>query len=217
MEDVLDVYARPYDPTQPVVCMDESAKQLLAEVRNSLPTRSASILKVDDEYIRKAVAELFLAVEPLTGKMVCNVETTRTKKDWAVFIKHLVDDVYGNCKQVVLVMDNLNTHNLGSLYEAFEPAQARRIAQRLEIHFTPKHGSWLNVAEIGFSILKRSCIKERVPDITTLRESIRESINSYIKERNQIEKRVNWHFTKDDARSGLKSLYPDIYEFIYVT
>lgn len=187
MEDVLDVYARPYDPTQPVVCMDESPKQLLAEVRNPLPTRSASILKVDDEYIRKGVAELFLAVELMTGKMVCKVETTRTKKDWAVFIKHLVDDVYGNCKQVVLVMDNLNTHNLGSLYEVFEPAQARRIAQRLEIHFTPKHGSWLNVAEIGFSILKRSCIKERVPDISTLRESI----NSYIKERNQIEKRVN--------------------------
>lgn len=206
MEDVLDVYARPYDPAFPVVCMDESPKQLIDEVRAPLPTKCGSIQKIDDEYIRKGVAELFLSVEPLTGNLTCQVVATRKKKDWAFFIRHLADDVYKDCQKLVLVMDNLNTHTLGSLYETFEPSEARRIAEKLEIHYTPKHGSWLNVAEIGFSILKRSCIKERVPDIETLKKSI----EAFIKERNSHSRKVSWQFTKEDARIGLKTLYPEI-------
>lgn len=206
MEDVLDVYQRPYDPSYPVVCMDESPKQLIGEVRGPLPTRPGSIEKVDDEYVRLGVAELFLAVEPLTGKMIAEVENKRAKKDWAQFIRDLVDIHYPTARKVVLVMDNLNTHKLASLYEAFDPEEAHRLRDKLELHYTPKHGSWLNVAEIGFSILKRQCIPFRVADINVLRNTVK----SFITQRNAEKRVVNWQFTTGDARIKLRHLYPEL-------
>ena len=149
MEDVLDVYQRPYDRAYPVICMDESPKQFIGEVRQSLPAKSGSIEKVDNEYVRLGVAELFLAVEPLTGKMVAEVENKRAKKDWAQFIRDLVDVHYPTAKKVILVMDNLNTHKPSSLYEAFDPEEVHRLREKLKLHYTLKHGSWLNIAEIG--------------------------------------------------------------------
>lgn len=206
MEDVLDVYQRPYDRDFPVICMDESPKQLVGEVREPLPCRPGSILKIDDEYERKGVAELFLAIEPLTGYLRVDVEEQRTKKDWAEFIRSLVDIEYSDAKKIILVMDNLNTHKISSLYEKFEPQEARRIAQKLEIHYTPKHGSWLNVAEIGFSLLKRTCIPERVDSI----EKLRASVTAFVKERNAGERKVNWQFTTNDARVKMRHLYPEL-------
>ena len=206
MEDVLDVYQRPYDPSYPVVCMDESPKQLIGEVRGPLPTRPGSIEKVDDEYVRLGVAELFLAVEPLTGKMIAEVENKRAKKDWAQFFRDLVDVHYPTAKKVILVMDNLNTHKLSSLYEAFDPEEAHRLREKLELHYTAKHGSWLNIAEIGFSILKRQCIPFRVAKISALRNAVK----SFIAQRNAEKRVVNWQFTTGDARIKLRHLYPEL-------
>lgn len=206
MEDVLDVYQRPCDSSYPVVCMDESPKQLIGEVREPLPAKPGSIEKVDDEYVRLGVAELFLAVEPLTGKMIAEVENKRAKKDWAQFIRDLVDVHYPTAEKVVLVMDNLNTHKLSSLYEAFDPEEAHRLRDKLELHYTPKHGSWLNVAEIGFSILKRQCIPFRVADINVLRNTVK----SFIAQRNAEKRVVNWQFTTSDARIKLRHLYPEL-------
>lgn len=186
--------------------MDESPKQLIGEVRGPLPTRPGSIEKVDDEYVRLGVAELFLAVEPLTGKMIAEVENKRAKKDWAQFIRDLVDIHYPTARKVVLVMDNLNTHKLASLYEAFDPEEAHRLRDKLELHYTPKHGSWLNVAEIGFSILKRQCIPFRVADINVLRNTVK----SFITQRNAEKRVVNWQFTTGDARIKLRHLYPEL-------
>lgn len=206
MEDVLDVYERPYDPQFPVVCMDESPKQLIGEVRDPIPMAPGCIRKIDDEYERKGIAELFLAFEPLTGKMMVSVQANRTKIDWAYFIKDLIDNQYSSAKKIVLVMDNLNTHKISSLYEAFEPEEAHRIASKIELHYTPKHGSWLNVAEIGFSLLKRLCIPQRIDNIERLRKVIYE----YLNERNKQDRKVNWHFKTQDAREKLRHLYPDL-------
>ena len=158
MEDVLDVYTRPYDANRPVICMDESPKQLIGEVREPIPMQPGRVRKIDDEYVRLGTAEIFGAIEPLKGTQIYEVQPTRTKTDWARFIKRLVDDEYPNAEKIVLVMDNLNTHTVGSLYEAFSPEEAHRISEKLEIHYTPKHGSWLNIQEIGFSMLKRQCL-----------------------------------------------------------
>lgn len=204
MEDILTVYHRPYDANFPVVCMDESPKQLLGHCRAPLPMLPGSIEKVDDEYVRLGTAELFLAVEPLTGFMKVNVEEHRTKSDWAEFIKQLIDVQYPNAKKVVLVMDNLNTHKISALYERFSPTEALRLANKLEIHYTPKHGSWLNVAEIGFSLLKRMCIPERVNSL----EKLRYAVESFVNERNSLDKKIDWQFTTEDARIKLKRLYP---------
>ena len=144
MEDVLDVYTRPYDANRPVICMDESPKQLIGEVREPIPMQPGRVRKIDDEYVRLGTAEIFGAIEPLKGTQIYEVQPTRTKTDWARFIKRLVDDEYPNAEKIVLVMDNLNTHTVGSLYEAFSPEEAHRISEKLEIHYTPKHGSWLN-------------------------------------------------------------------------
>lgn len=206
MEDVLDVYERPYDPQFPVVCMDESPKQLIGEVRDPIPMAPGCIRKIDDEYERKGIAELFLAFEPLTGKVMVSVQASRTKIDWAYFIKDLIDNQYSSAKKIVLVMDNLNTHKISSLYEAFEPEEAHRIASKIELHYTPKHGSWLNVAEIGFSLLKRLCIPQRIDNIERLRKVIYE----YLNERNKQDRKVNWHFKTQDAREKLRHLYPDL-------
>lgn len=168
MEDVLDVYNRPYDSRYPVVCMDESCKQLIGEVSVPVPAAPGHPKLVDDEYIRNGVAEIFLEVEPLGGKRHVEATERRTKVDWARFIKGMLDERYPQAVKVVLVLDNLNTHRIPSLYEAFPPSEARRLAQRLEIHYTPKHGSWLNVAEIELSVLKGQCLQERVADLKTV-------------------------------------------------
>lgn len=164
------------------------------------------VRKIDDEYERKGVAELLLAVEPLTGYLRVDVLARRTKQDWSRFIKALVDDEYPNCEKIILVMDNLNIHHIDSLYETFQPEEAHWIAQKIEIHYTPKHGSWLNVAEIGFSLLKRRCLPERVESI----EELNSYVTGYVNERNSHRKKVNWQFETADARIKLRHLYPEL-------
>lgn len=204
MEDVLDVYNRPYDSRYPVVCMDESCKQLIGEIKAPVLAAPGHPKLVDDEYVRNGVAEIFLEVEPLGGKRHVEATERRTKIDWARFIKSMLDNRYPQAEKVVLVMDNLNTHGISSLYEAFPPCEARRLAQRLEIHYTPKHGSWLNVAEIELSVLKGQCLEERVPNLKTMQEEIVE----WESNRNNNQAKVNWQFTTSDARIKLKRLYP---------
>jgi hypothetical protein len=206
MEDVLDVYNRPYDPQYPVVCMDESCKQLVGDVRVPIPAAPGHPVLMDDEYVRNGVAEIFLEVEPLGGKRHVEATERRTKVDWAAFIKGMLDERYPLAKKVVLIMDNLNTHSISSLYEAFQPQEARRLAERLEIHFTPKHGSWLNVAEIELSVLKGQCLQERIPSL----EVMQKQIVAWESSRNNKQAKVNWQFTTLDARIKLKRLYPKL-------
>jgi hypothetical protein len=204
MEDVLDVYNRPYDSRYPVVCMDESCKQLIGEIKVPVPAAPGHPRLVDDEYVRNGVAEIFLEVEPLGGKRHVEATERRTKVDWARFIKGMLDERYPQAKKVVLVLDNLNTHSISSLYEAYPPSEARRLAQRLETHYTPKHGSWLNVAEIELSVLKGQCLQERVANMKTMQEEIA----AWKSNRNNKQTKVNWQFTTADARIKLKRLYP---------
>lgn len=206
MEDVLKVYSRPYDPRRPVVCMDESSKQLIGEVRNPIPMSPGKSLRVDDEYERKGVVEIFMAVEPLAGRRKVKVTAKRTREDWAEFIRGLVDEEYAASEKVVLVMDNLNTHGLASLYKAFDPQEASRIADRLEIHYTPKHGSWLNIAEIELSVYKRQCIAGRIPTF----EQMEAMTKRWNEDRNSAQTKVDWQFTTSDARTKLKRLYPKL-------
>jgi len=205
MEDVLDVYQRPYDPTRPLVCMDETSKQLLGETRPpaAAPGRAA---RHDYEYVRNGVANLFMFFEPLASRREVKVTERRTKVDGARSVRELVDEHYPDAEQVVLVMDNLNTHTPASLYDAFPPAEAKRIAQRLEIHYTPKHGSWLNMAEIELSALGRQCLNRRLGTF----EQLSAQATAWAAERNQRSKTVDWRFTTDDARIKLKQLYPSI-------
>jgi hypothetical protein len=170
MEDVLDVYKRPYDPKKPQVCLDERPKQLIGEIRKPIPAAPGRPARYDYEYKRNGVANLFMMFEPLAAKRHVKVTGRRTKKDWAMCIRQLVDEIYPQAEKIVLVMDNLNTHKKASLYEAFEPAEAKRIADKLEIHYTPKHGSWLNMAEIELSVMGRQCLDRRIPDRVTLEE-----------------------------------------------
>ena len=165
MEDVLEVYHLPYDPAFPVVCMDESSKQLIGEVVEPIPCEPGQPKRIDDEYVRNGVAEIFMEVEPLAGRRHVRVTERRTRKDWALQIKQMLEERYPDAVKVRLVMDNLNTHNIASLYETFEPCEARRLANRLDIHYTPKHGSWLNMAEIELSALKGQCLNRRIPDM----------------------------------------------------
>jgi hypothetical protein len=204
MEDVLDVYHRPYDPRRPVVCMDEASKQLIGEVRDPLPTRPGQVQKYDSEYKRLGTANIFMAVEPLAGQRTVRVTDRRTKLDWAEFIRHLLEDVHADADLVVLVMDNLNTHSIGSLYEAFEPDKARSLASRLEIHHTPKHGSWLNMAETELSVLCRQCLDRRIDR----QETMTKEIAAWEDERNANKSTIDWQFTTADARIKLKRLYP---------
>lgn len=206
MEDVLDVYCRPYDPVHPVVCMDETCKQLVAEVRAVIPAGPGRPERYDVEYERCGVAEVFLFTEPLAGWRRTAVTEHRARVDWAGQIRHLLEVDYPHAEWVVLVMDNLNTHGLASLYEAFEPALARRLARRLEIHYTPKHGSWLNIAEIELSVLSRQCLDRRMDRI----ESVQTECSAWDRHRNEQQKGVDWQFTTDDARIKLKRLYPQI-------
>ncbi|VBB41849.1 transposase [uncultured Desulfatiglans sp.] len=204
MEDVLEVYRLAYDPDYPVVCMDESCKQLIGEVRDPIPCKPGQPIRMDDEYVRNGVAQIFMAVEPLAGKRHVAVTEQRTRKDWALQIKQMLDDRYPEVIKVRLVMDNLNTHNIASLYETFEPPEARRLAERLEIHYTPKHGSWLNMAEIELSVLKGQCLDRRIADIATMRAEVA----TWETDRNNSAKKIAWHFKTSDARIKLKRLYP---------
>ncbi|RME36217.1 MAG: IS630 family transposase [Planctomycetota bacterium] len=206
MEDVLEVYHRPYDARRPVVCMDETPKQLIGEVRPPQPGRRGRASRYDVEYVRNGTANVFLAFEPLAGRRHVRVTDTRTRRDWARFMQELLDGPYAQAERVVLVMDQLNTHSIASFYEAFEPGEARRLAERLEIHDTPKHGSWLNMAEIELSALGRQCLDRRIPEKTRMEEQV----HAWTKKRNSTRTRVNWRFTTQDARIRLRTLYPSI-------
>ena len=206
MEDVLDVYHAPYDPLVPLVCMDESNKQLVGEVHAPLGVAPGRGQILDHEYVRNGVAEIFLEIEPLTGRRHVDITERRTRKDWAAFIKAMLDERYPQATKVRLVMDNLNTHNLASLYEAFAPEEARRLARRLEIHYTPKHGSWLNVAEIELSALNSQCLNRRIPDL----EQMRKEVAAWELDRNHRSAAIDWRFTTADARIKLKRLYPKL-------
>jgi len=206
MEDILDVYCRPYDPGYPVVGLDEAAKQLLHHVRAPLPMARGVPQRVDSDYERHGTCSIFMACEPLRGWRVAKVSARRTKLDWAYFVRDLVDVHFPDAERVVLVMDNLNTHHPASLYEAFDPAEAKRIWDRLEIHYTPKHGSWLNIAECELSVLARQCTKGRLPD----EETLKAKVLAWAAERNAEVKKVQWHFTTAHARIKLQHLYPKI-------
>ena len=206
MEDVLDVYQRPYDPKRPQVCLDEASKQLLAHAREPLPMLPGQVERVDNEYIRNGVANLFLLFEPLAGRRHVLVRERRTGVDYAQVIRHLVDVLYPNAEVIVLVMDNLNTHTPASLYEAFEPAEAKRLADKLDIHYTPRHGSWLNMAEIELSVLARQCLDERMDN----KDNLMARVAAWEEARNRHGVRVDWRFTTADARIKLKRLYPTI-------
>lgn len=206
MEDILEVYARPFDAKRPVVCMDESSIQLIGEVMAPIPAAPGHCELVDDEYVRKGVASIFLAVEPLGGKREIKITERRTRMEWADFIKDLLELHYPDVQKVVLVMDNLNTHDAASLYTAFPAEEARQLAQRLEIHHTPKHGSWLNIAEIELSALKRQCLAGRIDCI----EKMQAQVSAWSKDRNNRQAQVEWRFTAKDARIKLKRLYPKL-------
>jgi hypothetical protein len=206
MEDVLDVYHLPYDPDYPVVCMDESCKQMIGEVRQPIPCAPGHPERVDDEYVRKGVAEIFMEVEPLAGKRHVSVTEHRTKKEWATRIKQMLEDRYAKATKVRLVVDNLNTHTISSFYETFDPEEARRLVERLDIHYTPKHGSWLNMAEIELSVLQGQCLNRRIPDITSMQAAVFDWEN----DRNNQLKKISWQFTTPDARIKLKHLYPKL-------
>jgi hypothetical protein len=206
MEDVLAVYARPHDPAVPVVCMDEKPYQLLDDARAPIPATPGSDLKVDSEYVRRGTCSIFVWVEPLAGHRRVSARAQRTRVDWAHEVERLLTSDYPGAEKVVLVMDNLNTHSVGSLYEAFDPAKAFALAQRLEIHHTPKHGSWLNIAEIELSALTRQCLDRRIADLDILNTELAAWQDST----NADQRQVNWHFTTNDARTRLRHLYPDL-------
>jgi hypothetical protein len=206
MEDVLEVYTRPYDPARPVVCLDELSKQLVAETRLPIPAQPGQPERVDYEYERRGTANLFLSYEPLVGRRQVTVTERRTTVDFAHEVRDLLEVRYPHAEKVILVMDNLNTHKPAALYEAFEPARARALLDRLEIHHTPKHGSWLNMAEIELRVLSRQCLDRRIPDADTLTHQVA----AWEQARNADPRPVNWRFTTPDARIKLKRLYPSI-------
>lgn len=204
MEDVLDTYERPFDPSCPVVCMDEKPYQLLGEAREPLPMRPGKRKKLDYEYVREGTASIFLFSEPLAGGRHTSVRERRTAIDWANEIRYLCDILYPDAGKICLVLDNLNTHQISSLYKAFPPEEARRIARRLEVHYTPIHGSWLNIAEIELNVMTRQCLDRRIDKIDTLRTELA----AWESERNAGQRGVSWQFTTADARVKLISLYP---------
>ena len=208
MEDVLEVYHRPYHARFPVVCLDESSKQLLGEVRSPLPMEAGKPERFDTHYRRHGGRNLFMCCEPLRGWRQVKVTARRTKMDFAEMIRGLVDVHYPEAQKIVLVMDNLNTHTPGSLYDSFAPEEAKRLCERLEIHYTPKHGSWLNIAECELSVLSAQCTDRRIADESTLRREV----DAWQRERNAKQVTVDWQFTTEDARIKLKRLYPSIHE-----
>ncbi|WP_405064858.1 IS630 family transposase [Kribbella sp. NBC_01510] len=205
MEDVLAVYARRFDPARPVVCMDEKPYQLLGHARDPIPAAPGQDLKEDSEYVRRGTCSIFCWVEPLAGWRRVDAQPQRTRTDWAHQTERLLTLDYPDAEKVVLVMDNLNTHTIGSLYEAFDPAKAFALAQRLEIHHTPKHGSWLNIAEIELSALTRQCLDRRLADLTLLNTELA----AWQQATNTTQRQVDWQFTTHDARTKLRHLYPN--------
>jgi hypothetical protein len=206
MEDVLEVYHRPYDARYPQVCMDEGSKQLLADKREREPMEKGKPERYDNEYERHGTVSVFVACEPLGGKRVVKVSKQRTKKDWAYFMREIIDAQYPDAEKIVLVMDNLNTHSPSSFYEVFAPEEARRLTEKLEIHYTPKHGSWLNMAEIELSVLARQCLADRIPTI----EQAQQMVSAWQQQREHAHATIDWRFTTADARIKLKHLYPSI-------
>jgi DDE superfamily endonuclease len=204
MEEVLEVYKRPYDPRRPQVCLDETSKQLVSETRVPLPAEPGQVERYDYEYERQGVCSLFMCFEPVTGWRHVTVSTRRTRQDWAHVLRDLVDVQFPAAEHIILVMDYLNTHDFSSLYETFEPQEARRIREKLEIHYTPKHGSWLNMAEIELAVLSGQCLDRRIGQEAELRQEV----TAWEAERNDQQVRVNWRFTTQDARIKLKHLYP---------
>jgi hypothetical protein len=204
MEDILEVYHLPFKEFCPVVCFDESTKQLIGEVRNSVPCKPGQPMRIDDEYVRNGVANILMEVEPLAGRRHVSITETRTKIDFAIHIKEMLDQRYPEAEKVILVMDNLNTHSIASLYTAFPASEALRLAKRLEIHHTPKHGSWLNMAERELSAIKGQCLNRRIPDI----DMMRREVESWQINRNNKTSRINWQFRTAEARVKLKRLYP---------
>jgi len=206
MEDVLGVYSRPYDPARPLIVMDEKPLQLLADARAGQPAIPGHAAREDSEYVRHGTCSIFLWAEPLAGWRRAEALPRRTRTDWALQVEQLLTIDYPDAEQVVLVMDNLNTHNTASLYQAFPAAKAYALAQRLEIHHTPKHGSWLNIAEIELSCLTRQCLGRRIPDLDTLNHELTAWQNTT----NTNQRQVNWQFTTTDARTKLRHLYPHL-------
>lgn len=206
MEKVLDVYKRPFDPRHPVVCMDESPKQLIGETRLPIPASPGQPARQDYEYRRCGVCNIFLASEPLAGKRMVTITERKTKQDWAIFLEGIADQ-YKNTEKITLVMDNLNTHEPGSLYETFPPEKAKALWDRFEFVYTPKHGSWLNMAEIELNVLIGQCLNRRIDDI----EVVRKEVQAWQEFRNNRDAKVNWQFTAKDARIKLSRLYPTLY------
>lgn len=208
MEDILEVYKRPYDPKRPLVCLDESNKQHTREVLDPIPMKPGSVERYDTQYERNGVSNLFMMFEPLSGWRHVEVTDRRTAIDWAHQIKFLVDVRHKDAEKIVLVEDNLNTHCPASLYKAFSPEEARRMLDKLEFHYTPKHGSWLDMAEIELSILSRQCLDRRIPD----QETLRKEVKAWEDQRNNSNSTMEWRFKTEDARIKLKRLYPTLPE-----
>lgn len=206
MEDVLDVYLRPYDPLRPLICMDETSKQLVGETRPPLPPLPGVPARYDAEYVRNGVANLFLISEPLAGKRQVCVTEQRTMQDWAHVMRELIEETYADAEKIVLVMDNLNTHTPASFYATFQPDIAKRLSDKLEIHYTPKHGSWLNMAEIELGILARQCLDRRIPN----RAKLKREVAAWESQRNLSKNKINWQFQTKDARTKLHQLYPAV-------
>lgn len=204
MEDILSLYTQPEDPQHPLVCMDEVPKQLLSDVRHPLHAQEGHPKRVDYEYKRHGVANLFMFFEPFAGRRHVRVTDTRTRRDWAQAMRHLSDEIHPDADKIIVVMDNLNTHTPAAFYLAFAPEEARRLINRFEFHFTPKHGSWLNMAEIELSVLSRQCINRRIPDERTLQREVQ----AWVTDRNSKVVKVDWRFSTADARIKLKRLYP---------
>ena len=206
MESVLDVYKTPYDKRYPVVCMDESPKQLIKQTRIPITRKPSQDEKQDYEYSRQGVTNIFMANEPLKGKRYIRIKSTKTKKDWACFVRYIADQLYPKAEKIRLIMDNLNTHKPSALYETFPPEEAKRIWDRFEFIYTPKHGSWLNMAEIELNVLMGQCLNRRIDNTATIRKEVR----AWEKDRNNKKAKINWQFRTDDARIKLKRLYPTI-------
>ena len=206
MEDILELYQRPYDPNKPLICMDETSKQLVKETRQPIGATPGQPARYDYEYERNGVCNIFMFYEPFGGKRYVSITDRRTKRDWAIQIKELLDVRFPTQEKIVLVVDNLNTHNGSSLYETFSPEEARRLLNRLEIHYTPKHGSWLNIAEIELRVLSGQCLNRRIPD----RQALQNEVAAWQDQRNFKQAKVDWQFSSDDARIKLKRLYPTL-------
>jgi len=208
MEKVLEIYKRPYRQSNPVVCMDESPRQLIKETRSIIPMKPGTEKRIDYEYERCGVCNVFLASEPLAGKRIIEIRVRKTRRDWAEFIKKIADEIYPNVKKITLVMDNLKTHTTGALYERYSPVEAKRLCNKFEFVYTPKHGSWLNMAEIELRVLSGQCLNRRLDTI----EEMKKEVKAWEKQRNNKNSKISWHFTTKDARIKLKKLYPSYYE-----